>query len=366
MNFKYLYILLIVVLGLSACKKDEPEEETSPANTVVYDASPYTIQHPNHFPPPLLPADNPLTVQGVKLGKMLFHETLLSADNSQACASCHLQANAFSDPLQFSIGVQGLPGERHSMSVFNMAWNNNGFFWDGRAPELRDQAILPILDELEMDETLENVIEKLGAEENYRHQFIRAFGSEEITAEKIALALEQFMFSIVSVDSKYDRFLQGTEELTESEERGRLLFFAEYNPFFPEDSGADCAHCHSGINFENDQYMNNGLDSEAEITDEGRKNVTGLDEDRARFKVTSLRNIAESAPYMHDGRFNTLEEVIAHYNEGIQASNSVDPAILATSETGLMLTDQDIQDLIAFLHTLSDEIFLSNPAYQAD
>ncbi len=360
------FILIIGSILLFACKKDEEPEAITNVAAPSYDPSPYIIEYPIHFSPPQLPEDNPLTEQGVKLGKMLFHETALSSDNSQSCASCHLQSAGFSDPEQFSIGVEGLPGLRHAMSVFNMAWNDNGFFWDGRAAELRDQALLPIQDELEMDESLENVVQKLSDMDVYRNQFIRAFGSEEISPELISLALEQFMFSIVSVNSKYDRFLLGEETLTPAEERGRLLFFTEYNPFFPEESGADCAHCHSGINFENDQYMNNGLDSEAEITDEGRKNATGLEEDRGRFKVTSLRNIAHTAPYMHDGRFNTLEEVINHYNSGIQNSNSVDPAILATQETGLMLSQEDIADLIAFLHTLSDDDLFTSSEYQME
>ena len=155
----------------------------------------------------------------------------------------------------------------------------------------------------------------------------------------------------------------GEITLNESEERGRQLFFAEYNPFFPDESGADCAHCHGGINFENDQYMNNGLDTDADFTDIGREEVTGLESDRAKFKVPSLRNVAVTPPYMHDGRFSTLEEVVAHYNSGIQSSSTVDPAILNTQSTGLLLTEQDKIDLINFLKTFTDEVFLSNPAY---
>ena len=171
------------------------------------------------------------------------------------------------------------------------------------------------------------------------------------------------MFSIISDDSKYDRYLKGTATLTESEERGRVLFFAEYNPFFPDVSGADCAHCHSGTNFENDQDMNNGLDTDAELTDFGREEVTGDPADRAKFKVPSLRNIAKTAPYMHDGRFATLEEVINHYNTDIRNSSTVDPALVPTMDTGLMLDATDIEDLINFLNTLTDEHYLTNQDY---
>ncbi|MGB1032395.1 MAG: cytochrome-c peroxidase, partial [Flavobacteriales bacterium] len=252
-------LLLMLAAAFITCKPDK--EEIIETDEVSYDGTAFELIYPNHFPAPSLPADNPLTVQGVKLGKMIFHETMLSGDNTQSCADCHLQQFAFTDSARFSIGIAGLPGGRQAMSVFNMAWNEQGFFWDGRAPQLRDQSLMPIQDPLEMNETLENVVTKLGDSQTYRDQFVRAFGSETITSERISLAMEQFMFSIVSSNSKYDEFLEGTAELTESEERGRALFFAEYNPFFPEDSGADCAHCHSGANFENDQFMNNGLDA---------------------------------------------------------------------------------------------------------
>ena len=353
-------IIVGLILFFVSCKKDEePEEEF----TVVFDNTPYVLEHPSHFPPPDLPLDNILTQQKVKLGKMLFHETMLSGDNTQACADCHLADYAFNDPNQFSIGIEGLPGNRNAMGVFNLAWNTNGFFWDGRAETLREQSLMPIQDHLEMNETLENVVSKLSASQTYKDQFIRAFGSDQISAEAIGLAMEQFMLTIVSGSSKYDDYLQGTYQLTESEERGRELFFTEYNPFFPEESGADCAHCHSGSNFENDQYMNNGLDTDDMITDQGRMNVTDNPSDRGKFKVTSLRNIELTAPYMHDGRFATLKEVIDHYNEDIQISTTVDVTLSNTEATGLMLSDQDKNDLIAFLKTLTDTDFTQNPEY---
>jgi len=302
--------------------------------------------------------------QGVQLGKMLFYDKKLSEGETQACADCHRQLDGFSDTLTFSLGVEELPGKRQAMPIFNMAWHTNQFFWDGRANLLRDQALLPIQDELEMNETLDDVIAKLSAEQTYQDQFTRAFGTAEITSEKMALAMEQFMLSIVSNDSKYDKYIAGNAQLTESEERGRALYFQEYNPFFPDDSGADCAHCHGGDNFENDLYMNNGLDTDAEFTDIGREEVTMDAADRAKFKVPTLRNIAVTPPYMHDGRFQTLEEVINHYNEGIQESSTADQTVLNTKDTGLFLTEQDKQDLVNFLHTLTDETFLNNEEYK--
>ncbi|MGB0863208.1 MAG: cytochrome-c peroxidase [Saprospiraceae bacterium] len=353
MKYLTLLFLCILIIGFTACDNEEviPKDET-----------PYNLSY-GDLPVPVLPSDNPLTVQGVELGKMLFYETMLSKDGTQSCVSCHRQEDGFSDTTQFSIGVENLPGKRQAMPVFNMAWHTNEFFWDGRAHLLRDQSLKPIQDPLEMNETLENVITKLSGEKEYRDQFSRAFGSTEITSEKMSLAMEQFMMSIVSYQSKYDEYLAGTTQLTASEERGRVLFFAEYNPFFPDQSGADCAHCHSGRNFENDEYMNNGLDTDANITDIGREEVTEDANDKGKFKVPSLRNIEMTRPYMHDGRFQTLEEVIEHYNSGIKASTTADPTVLNTQSTGLFLNAQDKEDLLNFLKTLTDDTFLNNSEY---
>ncbi|GAB4380614.1 MAG: hypothetical protein Kow0075_12020 [Salibacteraceae bacterium] len=222
---------------------------------------------------------------------------------------------------------------------------------------------MPIQDPLEMKETLDNVVHKLSLDDEYKAQFVRAFGSEEIDATKISLALEQFMKSIVSYQSKYDFYIEGKADFTESEKRGMELFFAEYNPAFPDKSGADCAHCHSGNNFDSQRYINNGLDEKPNQTDLGRELVTGNPADRAKFKVPSLRNIALTAPYMHDGRFSTLEEVIHHYNKGIKKSPTLDPALEYTTQTGLMLDEQDVQDLISFLNTLTDTHLVNNPMY---
>jgi len=171
------------------------------------------------------------------------------------------------------------------------------------------------------------------------------------------------MNSIISNQSKYDKYLDGQASLTDSEERGRILFSAEYNPGFPNLSGADCAHCHGGNNFDNNRYMNNGLDSEPNQTDIGREAVTEDPKDRAAFKVPSLRNIELTAPYMHDGRFTTLEEVVDHYDHGIVISGSVDPALAFSTQTGLQLSDQDKIDLISFLKTLTDEEMIADERF---
>ena len=345
MRIKLFLTFVFIITIMIGCKKDPV--------VAVYDNTPYDWNLINNtLPIPNLPADNPLTIQRVNLGKMLFYEKSMSLDGTVSCGSCHNQENAFSDINQFSEGVGGTLGGRQAMAIFNMAWHENEFFWDGRAHLLRDQALGPIENPLEMKETLANVIVKL-TNNDYSDHFIRAFGSEEITAFRISLALENFMMSIVSDDSKYDKHLVGLATLTDSEERGRVLFFGEYNEFFPATSGADCAHCHAGNNFENDLYMNNGLDMDAGFLDFGREDATGIISDRAKFKVTSLRNIEVTAPYMHDGRFQTLEEVVDHYNSNVQNSTTVDPALLGTTSTGLMLDAIEKQDLVNFLKTLT-------------
>jgi cytochrome c peroxidase len=360
-----LKIIILSVLFASigvmvGCKDDNTVEP----DTVSHDTTPYQLMY-GSFPPPTIAVDNLLTQQGVKLGRMLFYEKMLSGDGTQACASCHMQEFAFTDTAKLSTGIQGQKGGRHAMNVFNMAWHSNEFLWDGSAHLLRDQALLPIQDELEMDETLENVVAKLNESQLYKDQFTRAFGSDEVTNEKVSLALEQFMNSITSTNSKYDDFLKDPTVFNESEKRGFDLFNTEYNAFFPDESGADCQHCHSGLNFENDKYMNNGLDGAGEFADNGREKVTKDPEDKGKFKVTSLRNIAITAPYMHDGRFQTLEEVVEHYNTELKASPSLDPALEQTRETGLLLTEQDKTDLVAFLKTLTDKDLTTNPEYSS-
>lgn len=361
-KLKRFFVIFIGLTIFSACNPDEPMDDGI-VSMLERDSTPYVLEI-GRFPMPNL-SDNPLTNAGVQLGRMLFYDQQLSANSTQSCASCHLQAYAFNDTAQFSRGIRGFKGTRNAMSVFNTAWHSNGFFWDGRSNLLRHQALLPIQDPLEMDETLENVIAKLKQDPKYSIPFIKAFGNNSININNVSLALEQFMNSIVSSQSKYDKYLDGQVNLSDAEERGRVLFFKEFNAALPLQSGADCAHCHGGINFENDRYMNNGLDTDAEMKDIGRQEVTQKPSDKARFKVPTLRNLSYTAPYMHDGRFKTLEEVVAHYNNGIKESSTLDPALVQTVETGLRLTPQDIQDLIAFLKTLDDEQLIKDKRYSS-
>lgn len=344
----------IVILLASCGKDDEPQ--------VVLDPTPNVIDF-GRFPPPGLPADNLPTKAGVQLGRMLFYEKALSKNSTMSCADCHQQKDMFSDIRQFSVGVDSMAGRRQAMSVFNLAWHTIGFFWDGRAATIREQALHPIQDPVEMNESLDNVVSKLSAMKIYQDQFIRAFGTPDITEERIGLAIEQFELTIVSVDSKFDRFEQGLATLTPSEERGRQLYFGNAD-LQNGIKGAECVHCHGGPNFSNDFFVNNGLDSESNFTDLGRFEFSNADTDKAVFKVPTLRNIALTAPYMHDGRFATLEEVIEHYNTGVKNSSTLHHSMgHNTQHGGLQLNQQDKDDLIVFLETLTDLSLLTDERY---
>jgi len=311
--------------------------------------TPHRFTMSGTFPVPDLPRDNPLIEERVALGKALFNETALSRDGTLSCASCHVSSFAFSDPRRYSTGVRGQTGTRNAMPLFNLAWKSS-FFWDGRAPSLRAQALMPIQDPTEMDETLERVTAKLAATGTYPPLFAAAFGSPEITAEKIGLAIEQHLLTLTAFDAKLDRALRGTAALSGEEKRGFELFMTEYDPRNGQ-RGADCFHCHGGPLFSDHQFHNNGLAPGGD--DPGRFRVTHLEADRGRFATPSLRNVARTAPYMHDGRFATLEEVIAHYSAGVHRSPTLDPNLAKHPEDGLQLSAADQRALVAFLRTLT-------------
>lgn len=315
--------------------------------------TPYRFQMSVAFPVPDLPIDNPLIEERVTLGEKLFHETALSKDNAISCASCHKRDKAFADPRQYSLGVREQVGTRNAMPLFNLAWKSS-FFWDGRAPSLRAQALMPIQDHAEMDESLPNVVTKLAAERAYAGLFAAAFDSPEITPEKIGLALENYLFTLTSFDSKFDRVLRGEEKFSAAEQRGLELFMTEYDPR-REQYGADCFHCHGGPLFQSQTFANNG--SDGAFKDLGREKITGKAADRGKFAVPSLRNIALTAPYMHDGRFRTLEEVVAHYSTGVARSATLDPNLAKHPDGGVPLSTADKSALVAFLNTLTDPQF---------
>ena len=324
--------------------------------------TPLRLSISERLPKVKLPEDNPLTVEGVELGRRLFNEPRLSRNNAQSCASCHDPAKAFTDGQSHSLGTSGQAGRRNAMSLVNLAWARE-FFWDGRAKSLREQVLMPIQDAHEMNETLDHAIAKLEADRQYPAQFKAAFGKTGITTNRVALALEQFLLTLLSQESKFDRAARKLAQLTPQEQQGLQLFITEYDPARGL-RGADCFHCHGGNLFSNHQFMNNGL--EERNGDLGRMEVTGMETDRAKFKVPTLRNVALTAPYMHDGRFATLEEVVEHYNGRLHRSQTLDPNLAKHPESGLGLSADDKAALVAFLKTLTDEQLVTtvNPVHQ--
>ena len=313
------------------------------------DPTPYPLRLNRRFPVPDLPRDNPLIEERVALGKRLFNDPILSRDGTVRCASCHDEAVAFSDARRFSQGVGQRRTRRHSMPLFNLAWKSE-FFWDGRAPSLREQVLHPIRNPVEMGERLPRLVRKLKADASYRDDFKRAFGSGRISAENISLALENFLLTLVSNDSRFDQAMAGQATLSAEAQRGFQLFMTEFEPRSGR-YGADCFHCHGGALFTDNRFHNNGLE---ELRDRGRFERTGLSADRGAFSTPSLRNVELTAPYMHDGRFETLEEVVAHYSQGIHRSDTLDPSLAKHPAKGLRLSKSDQAALVAFLKSLTD------------
>jgi len=317
--------------------------------------TPYPFQMGATFPIPDLPRDNPLTVERVELGKTLFFDKQLSINAAQSCADCHAPEKAFTDGRRTARGAEGDFGTRNAMPLFNLAWKKD-FFWDGRAKSLREQVLQPIQNPIEMHEPLTNLCVKLAATDkiDYAKLFAAAFGSPEITAEKISLALENYLLTLTSFNAKFDRVLRGGEKFTAEERRGFELFSTEYDPRRGQ-FGADCFHCHGGPLFQSQAFANNGADGA--FTDIGREKVTGKASDRGKFAVPSLRNVELTAPYMHDGRFGTLEDVIRHYSTGVVRSATLDPNLAKHPDGGVPLSDADQRALVAFLKTLTDAQF---------
>lgn len=356
------FLWIFLFLTFSSCKKGEVEPTPQP--TPPDGPTAYNWEDPLFFQQMIIPADNPFTVEGIELGRSLFYDKRLSGDNTQACASCHFQSEAFGDSNQFSTGIDGSIGNRQGMTLINLGYQFN-YFWDARSETLEEQIIEPVVNPIEMNTTWAEVMEKIKGDEYYMSLFEKIYATSYIDSTHVANVMAQFLRTVVSSNSKYDQRLKGEYDFTASEERGWLLYQKEGGD--PElgqggEFGADCFHCHplAGVQFSDYQLHNNGLDSV--FTDLGRGEVTGDPNDYGKFKTPSLRNIEVSAPYMHDGRFETLEEVIEHYNSGGHASSTIDPFMKFT-QGGLQLSEQDKQDLIAFLKTLTDNSFLTDTAF---
>jgi len=352
-----------------ACEKDLPMDDPSDEQVNYPPATPFELEIPEGFPPPKIPTDNPLTVEGIALGRHLFWDPILSKDNKMNCAGCHAPNAAFTDINRRSIGVDGIAGKRNSMALFNLAWSPS-FLWDGSEETLEAQILNPVRDPVEMHLDWKTASEKLRAEPTYKKMFAQAFGIiTDIDSLTTAKAIAQFLRTMVSAGSKYDKALNAREtgvQLSDSELNGFTIFFNDSK------NDGHCQHCHGSILFSNtdDYFRNNGLDAWDninELTDLGFGGHTGLDRDAGKFKAVTLRNIELSTPYMHDGRFQTLEEVVDFYISGVQQSPTLDP-IMKTDFLqvgGLRLPENGKEDLIAFLKTLTDWDFVNDTSFHS-
>lgn len=310
--------------------------------------TPIYFEVPKGFPKPAYDfKNNPLTEEGFQLGRKLFYDPILSKDNTISCASCHLQQTGFTHvDHDLSHGIDGKIGTRNSLTLQNLAWSST-FMWDGGVNHLDVQFIAPITSEVEMNETLENVVNKLSQNQEYQELFQKTFGSKKITGQLTLKAISQFVVSLTTSNSKYDRVIRNEEKFTEIEQKGYELF------------RVNCGSCHKEPLFTSDAFENNGLSIDTTLNDFGRMKITQNSKDSLKFKVPTLRNIEFTFPYMHDGRFKTLSEVVKHYNSGIQKSATLSKEL----RNPMNLSDNQRVELIAFLKTLTDKEFLFNPKF---
>ena len=369
-------------MGFNACKKDDPDDPipgggNPPPGGGEFDPTPFVFDIPVHLAPFSynIPADNPTTVEGVRLGKRLFFERSLSINNQLSCGGCHRPQAAFSDPGRaVSLGAQGQPGVRNAMSIFNVMWSEKpslGFNWNRSAITLEEQALNPVTHPLEMMETWPNVAIKLQTDPSYPPMFQEAFGTTTIDSTLITKAIAQFERTLISADSRVDRYMIDVitdtsqnpptlnQYLTAQEIRG-------FNIYVSTDKG-DCFHCHGNVNLNNPlwtdfEFRNNGLDMNP---DSGLASTTKNPLDLGKFKTPSLRNLVFTAPYMHDGRFNTLEEVVEFYSSGVKDNPTLtDPLMYDRGYLNPNLTTQEKADLVAFLKTITDSTFVQDPVFR--
>jgi cytochrome c peroxidase len=372
MESKYTLIGLILILLLASCKRDKDEEEPK------YITTPYIIDIPFGFPTKLnIPENNPMTEEGVELGRYLFYDGRLSGrthpDSLMSCATCHIQANSFEAGIDHPVfqggfvhGITGTQTHHVMLPLINLVWNHSGYGWNGFVydenadPKLRNledfvRLAVEAEDELFSDTTrVKNLFQSI---EGYPELFWKAFGSSTVTFRNIERAIAQFIRTLISADSKFDRFLRGQEQLTSSELNGFVLFTTE--------EGADCFHCHGGSGnplFTTHLFYNNGKDTLfANLLD--RYYVTGNTRHIGAFKAPTLRNIELTGPYMHDGRFETLDEVIDFYSHHVRWSSHIDPLMHHVLNGGVQLTPAEKSDLKAFIKSLRDDNFLTNPDF---
>jgi cytochrome c peroxidase len=367
-----IFLILFFSVLLISCNHTD-EIELIPVNKTT----PYTFEIPFGFPTKLnIPEDNPMTVEGIELGRYLFYDGRISghSDTSMqmSCATCHLQENAFECGINHpkytggkTFGVTGIPTPHYMVPLFNQVWNSNGYLWNGSVhkdnPEPMKRNIealtyMAIIAPHEMNSDTMSSVNMIQSIPGYAELFKKAFGSEDVTIDRMGKAIAQFIRTFVSANSRFDQYLRGETQLTPSELNGYVLFVTE--------EGGDCFHCHGGGGnplFTTNLFYNNAKDS---VFDDSRDRFSITDDpmDHGAYKAPSLRNIALTAPYMHDGRFKTLDEVIDFYSSGLVNSPYVDPLMHYINYGGTMLTPSEKADLMAFLLSLTDEDFIKNPA----
>jgi cytochrome c peroxidase len=333
-------VLFAVVVVVSCAQRDVNPE--------------IAVNVPANFPPMVYDlSKNPVTQAGFELGRALFYEGQLSRDGIVSCGFCHQQSAGFTHHgHDLSHGVDDRLSKRNSQPIQNLAFYHD-FMWDGGIHDLDLQPLAPIENPNEMDESMPNVLAKLRSHPNYPNMFARAFGTPEITGERVLKALSQFMVTMISANSRYDKYVRnegGT--LTQDELRGLQLF-----------NEKGCANCHSGALFTDQTYRNNGLSQEFN-KDLGRYEITLNDEDKYKFRVPSLRNVEVTRPYMHDGRFRNLEMVLDHYSEGVENIPTLDPLLKRPDgRRGIPMTAEEKRLIISFLRTLTDDTFLNDKRF---
>lgn len=369
--FRFLFLsifsLFFITSFIPSCKTDPPLPPINGEPDSLYIGTPYTITPPQFgFPPIQIPPDNPLTIEGVQLGRMLFYDPALSSDSSISCGSCHKQEYAFADGGKvLSQNIFG-PTTRNTPPLFNLIWMKK-FFWDGRSDNLPMQVEDALLHEQNFIASAS--IPRLESNPEYARLFKKAFGRPgDITQQKIDKAISQFMMTLISSESKFDSFQRGQAMLSPSELRGFNLFITD-----TPQKGGDCFHCHAdnsaGTSFTmiDNGFHNNGLtfaNSFTDFPDLGQGGANGNMLDNGKFKTPHVRNIEVTGPYMHNGRFNTLEQVINFYNDSLKVSPTIDPFMKTVYRGGLRyLSEQDKKDLVAFLKSLTDHRFLTNPDF---
>ncbi|MFD2570055.1 cytochrome-c peroxidase [Spirosoma soli] len=347
----------IALFGLAvACQTqtgNDPEPVPPPTGGTTYKPEPYSFRKPSNFPDIAYNlANNPLTFDGVALGKALFYDPQLSRDSTISCGFCHQQFAGFGhSDHALSHGIDSKFGTRNVPGLFNLAWSRE-FFWDGGVTNLDELPISPIQNPVEMDLQFSSALARVQQSPKYPPMFRKAFGSDTVTTARFLKAISQFLLTLVSADSRYDKYVrkEAGGDLTPDELAGLTLFQQK------------CASCHATDLFTDHTYRNNGLPA-SNINDQGRFIITQNEADRLKFKVPSLRNVERTPPYMHDGRFTTLEQVLNHYATGVKDSPTLDPALKANGQLGIPLTATEQKQLAAFLRTLTDDQFINNRAF---